>query len=71
MRDSLGAAIGLSTRGGEQLLILVIATQLGVFGEFVPQVLIPVTILAMIFTIFISPALLKLFFKKYGEEVRA
>ena len=67
-RDSLGAAIGLSTRGGEQLLILVIAAQLGVFGSFVPQVLIPVTILAMVFTIFVSPVLLKLFFRKYGEQ---
>lgn len=66
-RDSLGAAIGLSTRGGEQLLILVIAAQLGVFGAFVPQVLIPVTIIAMVITIFVSPVLLKMFFKKYAE----
>jgi len=67
-RHALGASIGLSTRGGEQLLILVIAAQLGLFGNFVDTILIPVTILAMLITVFLSPALLKLFFKYEPAE---
>jgi len=58
------------TRGGEQLLILVIAAQvLGVGGEmFINQILIPVTIIAMVITLFLSPLLLKVFFRTEPEE---
>lgn len=68
---SVGAGIGLSARGGEQLLILVIAAQLGIFGDFVSTILIPVTIVTMLLTIFISPLLLKMFFRYEPQETPA
>jgi Kef-type K+ transport system membrane component KefB len=71
-RHSLGASVGMMTRGGEQLLILVIAAQVLGSGAsatlFVNGILIPVTIISMVITLFLSPALLKLFFKYEPEE---
>jgi Kef-type K+ transport system membrane component KefB len=67
---ALGASIGMMTRGGEQLLILVIAAQVLGAGSamFVNSILIPVTIISMVITLFLSPALLKLFFKFEPKE---
>lgn len=71
-KHSLGVGIGMMTRGGEQLLILVIAAQ--VLGSsagstmFVNSILIPVTIISMVITLFLSPALLKLFFRSEPAE---
>lgn len=69
LKESTGVSLGLTTRGGEQLLILVIAAQMGVFGTFVDSILIPVTIIAMLITIFVSPVMLKIYFK-YAEGVK-
>lgn len=70
-QESLGVSLGMTTRGGEQLLILVIAQQLGVFmvgtTDYLTSIVIPTTILTMLLTIFISPISLKMFFKWYGE----
>jgi Kef-type K+ transport system membrane component KefB len=69
-KHSLGVSIGMMTRGGEQLLILVIAAQVLGAGSsmFVNSILIPVTIISMVLTLFLSPLLLKLFFRTEPEE---
>jgi len=71
-RHSLGVGIGMMTRGGEQLLILVIAAQVLGSGAganmFVNSILIPVTIISMVITLFLSPLLLKLFFRFEPKE---
>jgi Kef-type K+ transport system membrane component KefB len=70
LKQSVGVAIGMLTRGGEQLLILVIAAQVlgAAGGMFINQILIPVTIIAMVITLFLSPLLLKVFFRSEPEE---
>lgn len=72
IKHSTGVALGMLTRGGEQLLILVIAAQvLGAGGTiFINTLLTPITLLAMLLTIFTTPFLLRWFFRSEPKEAQ-
>ncbi len=68
LRESLGAAIGLVNLGGDQLLVVIILSQLGIFGEILTATLLPSVVIVMVITMFLAPLLLKVFFKYYPDE---
>ena len=67
LKDSLGSAIGLINLGGDQLLVIVILAQLGIFKGMIETTFLPSVVIVMVITMFLAPLLLKGFFKFYKE----
>lgn len=68
LRESLGAALGLVNLGGDQLLVIIILSQLEIFGDFLTETLLPSVVIVMVVTMFLAPALLKVFFDYYPDD---